>query len=202
LRGSGGASRPRTHPNMGPKFTVWTSIQLNIINSQINTQPPSGAGCGWGLGLLAPVPVPVCVLVWALGVLNALFGDPSGIRPQILGALREANLDCGAGGFFVVVSGAHARMIPAAPGVCAATLQKYSINTQRPFGALWSFRPPMWFTSRPIPRSLASRCLRPSPRGSCSRRHPRTLGCPLRGSGRPSSPGLPHTRGRGCRSQG
>ena len=71
-----------------------------------------------GLGLLAPVPVPVGVLVWALGVLNAFLGDPSGIRPQILGALREANLDCGAGGFFVGGAVEHARSIAHRPLGC------------------------------------------------------------------------------------
>ena len=61
-------------------------------------------------------------------------------------------------------------------------------------------------TSHPIPRSLASRCLRPSPRGSCSRRHPRTPDCPPRGSRHPAScapraraPPSPRTSGRGCR---
>jgi len=74
--------------------------------------PPAKRGASGGL--LAPVPVPVGVEVWRLRVFHALLGDPRGIRPDILRALGETNLN-GAGGFFVVGGAVHACSIPHNP---------------------------------------------------------------------------------------
>ena len=135
--------------------------------------PPASRGAsGRGLGLLAPVPVPVGVLVWALGVLNAFLGDPSRIRPQILGALREANLYCGASGFFDVLSGAHANIVTHDQESVFKSPQYFCNNTAGPFrGRQCGWWVGGGLTSRPIPRWLASRCPRPSRLRSCWRKH-------------------------------
>ena len=103
---------------MGPKLLLG-HIPPTLYPPPSNNKdaPRFAGGIWWAGGLLAPVPVPVGVLVWRLRVLNAFLGDPGSIRPEILRALGEANLN-GAGGFFDVGGAFHARIVTHRPLGC------------------------------------------------------------------------------------
>jgi hypothetical protein len=87
--------------------------------------------------------------------------------------VRAANAAAGAGGFSrVVLSGAHAGMIPRRCPPVNVHARTFFNNTAGPFEgpAGWlgiaGHGLPIGLTSRPILRWLASRYRRPSPRGS------------------------------------
>ena len=163
-------------------------MMIPYINSLIIKMPPASRGAsGRGLALRMLLPVGVVVAFVAHGALVrvpchvcAHIVHAHDAQRTVLGSanvivhvISAANAAAGAGGFSrVVVSGAHANIV-----------------TQRPphvKGRRWKFEDSSGLTSHPNRLMLASRCPRPSLRGSCLHRPLRMPRCPHRAPHHPA----------------